>query len=59
MRGVETFVEPGDTATVELQSGFDNAWSNGVGEYVLSDQPSFDPNTAFTNQNWTRMERRP
>ena len=59
MRGVETFVEPGGTATVELQSGFDNAWSNGVGEYVLSDQPSFNPNTVFANQNWTRMERRP
>ncbi len=59
MRGVETFVEPGGAATVELQSGFDNAWSNGVGEYVLSDRPSFNPNTVFTNQNWTRMERRP
>ena len=59
MRGVETFVEPGGTATVELQSGFDNAWSNGVGEYVLSDQPSFNPNTVLANQNWTRMERRP
>jgi hypothetical protein len=59
MRGVETFAEPGETAMVELQSGFDNAWSNGVGEYVLSDRPSFNPNTVFTNQNWTRMERRP
>jgi hypothetical protein len=59
MRGVETFAEPGDAVTVELQSGFDNAWSNGVGEYVLSDRPSFNPNTVFTNQNWTRMERRP
>ena len=59
MRGVETFVEPGGAATVELQSGFDNAWSNGVGEYVLSDRPSFNPNTVFSNQNWTRMERRP
>jgi hypothetical protein len=59
MRGVETFVEPGEAATVELQSGFDNAWSNGVGEYVLSDRPSFNPNLVFTNQNWTRMERRP
>ena len=59
MRGVETFAEPGGAATVELQSGFDNAWSNGVGEYVLSDRPSFNPNTVFTNQNWTRMERQP
>ena len=57
MRGVESFVEPGGTATVELQSGFDNAWSNGVGEYVLSDRQSFNLNTVFTNQNWTRMER--
>ena len=39
---------------MELQSGFDNAWSNGVGEYVLSDRPSFNPNTVFANQNWTR-----
>ena len=59
MRGVETFAEPGEAVTVELQSGFDNAWSNGVGEYVLSDRPSFNPNTVFSNQNWTRMERQP
>jgi hypothetical protein len=50
---------PAPEPAVELQPGFDNAWSNGVGEYVLSDQPGFDPNTVFTNQSWTRMERRP
>jgi hypothetical protein len=59
MRGVETFVDFAGGGTVELQSGFDNAWSNGAGEYVLSDQPGFNPNTVFTDQNWTRMERRP
>jgi hypothetical protein len=58
MRGVETFVDPGNASQVELRSGFDNAWSDGVGEYVLSGRPSFTPNTVFTNQNWTRMERR-
>ncbi len=59
IRGVETFVEPSSGATVELESGFDNAWSNGAGEYVLSDRPGFNPNTVFTNQDWTRLERRP
>jgi hypothetical protein len=59
IRGVETFVDPSSGATVELEAGYDNAWSNGVGEYVLSDRPSFNPNTVFTNQDWTRLERRP
>ena len=59
IRGVETFVEPSSGATVELEAGFDNAWSNGAGEYLLSDQPGFDPNAVFTNHDWTRLERRP
>jgi hypothetical protein len=59
MRGVETFVDPSTSEAVELSAGFDAAWSNGVGEYLLSDKPGFDPNAVFADQSWSRLERLP
>jgi hypothetical protein len=57
--GIETYIHPATGEAVELSSGFDNAWSNGAGEYVLGDQPGFDPNTVLTDQDWSRLKRRP
>jgi hypothetical protein len=58
IRGLETYVDPADGEAALLSSGFEAAWSNGAGEYVLSDQPDFDPNTVLTDQDWHRLERR-
>jgi hypothetical protein len=58
IRGFETYVDPADGEAALLSSGFEAAWSNGAGEYVLSDQPDFDPNTVLTDQDWHRLERR-
>lgn len=43
-RGVETYRDPGTGDRVELSNQYGHAWSNGAGEYILSDSPSFDPN---------------
>jgi hypothetical protein len=43
LRGVETFVDPATDARVELSHGYQDAWTNGLGDYVLSDSPGFDP----------------
>jgi hypothetical protein len=43
LRGVETFVDPATDARVELSNAYQGAWTNGLGDYVLSDAPGFDP----------------
>jgi hypothetical protein len=56
IRGVETFVNPSTHEQVELTSGYKEAWSNGSGEYVLSDSTSFKPSMVL-NGNWVKLER--
>jgi hypothetical protein len=56
IRGVETFVNPSTHEQVELTGGYKDAWSNGLGEYILSDSTSFNPSMAFKG-NWVRLER--
>jgi hypothetical protein len=55
MRGVETFRNPATGDTVELSNRYGNAWSNGKNEYLLSDSPSFDPNSV-SRDGWTRLQ---
>lgn len=55
IREVETW--QGGDGSVELSSGYDQAWSRGDGTYVLSNSPSFDPRSVFQDQNWQEMKR--
>ncbi len=41
--------------TVELSSGYENAWSRGDGTYILSNSPSFDPSSTFQDPAWKQM----
>jgi hypothetical protein len=56
MRGVETFRNPSTGEMVELDNKYGNAWAGANGQYILSDQVGFDPNT-LNMGNWTRMEQ--
>ena len=55
MRGVDSYVTPGGSS-VELPSGYDHAWSNGLGEYVVTDSSFLNPND-FASGNWERLQR--
>ena len=57
MRGVDEYRDPVAGRSVELPSGYRNAWSNSLGEYVLSDDPGFNPNQDL-NGTWQKIERR-
>jgi hypothetical protein len=57
IRGVEEYYDPIDERPMELPTGYTRGWTNGLGEYVLSDDPAFDPNIG-SNQNWQRMRKR-
>ena len=57
IRGVETYRNPGTGETLDLDSKYGHAWVNDRGEYLLSDQGSFDPNSVPGNTaNWTQLE---
>jgi hypothetical protein len=52
--GLDSYRNPIDGSTVELPSGYSSVWANSLGEYVLSDSPSYNPN-AESNLNWQQM----
>ena len=51
---VDKYYDPIAEKTVELPSGYTNAWTNSLGEYILSDSPSYNPNIG-SNLNWQQM----
>jgi len=57
IREVETYQD--SSGTVELSSGYDQAWSRGDGTYILSNSPGFDPSSALQDQNWKEMKLTP
>jgi hypothetical protein len=56
VRGVDSYYDPLEEKTVELPTGYDNVWVNNLGEYVLSDNPNYNPNIGG-NQNFQRLEK--
>lgn len=58
MRGVDEYQDPNLGGSVELPSGYQQAWSNPLGEYWLTDDPNFDPNRDASG-TWTPLERKP
>lgn len=56
IRGVESYQGPFNRGSVELPSGYNEAWTNASGEYVLSNDPNFNPNIG-SNANWQRMNK--
>ncbi len=55
LRGVETWRDAGG-GSVELSSGYNEAWSKPDGTYILSNNPLFDPNVAF-QEDWKKLEK--
>jgi hypothetical protein len=57
LRGVETWKEPGGES-IELTTGYNQAWSKGDGTYILSNNSLFDPNVAF-QEDWKPLQKAP
>jgi hypothetical protein len=55
IRGVQTFRDPSSGATYELSNQYDHAWLNGSNQYVMSDDPNFNPNGKVTG-DWTSLQ---
>jgi hypothetical protein len=56
-RGVDTYIDPRSSFPVDLPNDYQCAWSNGLGEYVLSNDANYNPNLG-TNVNWTELQRK-
>ena len=48
---IQPYTNPIDGNTVDLPSGYTSVWTNSLGEYVLGESPSFNPNLG-SNMNW-------
>jgi len=57
IRGTDKYYNPIEEKDVELPAGYDNVWANSLGEYVLSESPSFNPNIG-SNLNWRKIEKK-
>jgi hypothetical protein len=58
MRGVEVYRDPFTQEPTELPTGYrGGVWASNRGQYLLTDDPSFDPNVALPSVTWQRMKR--
>ena len=55
IRNVQTFRDPTNGATFELSNQYDHAWLNGSNQYVMSDDPNFNPNGNLDG-NWNQLQ---
>jgi hypothetical protein len=55
IRGVQTFRDPSSGATYELSNQYDHAWLNGSNQYVMSDDPNFNPNGKVSG-DWSSLQ---
>jgi hypothetical protein len=58
LRGAETYTNPITNQPVQLPAGYGRAWTNALGEYIVSDSPSYNPNIG-SSTNWQPMPRVP
>jgi hypothetical protein len=56
IRGVDAYYDPHRQEVVELPAGYGHAWANNLGEYVLTEDPNFNPNIS-SNLHWEPMEQ--
>jgi hypothetical protein len=55
LRDVRTYRDPSTGREFELSNQYNHAWLNGANEYVMSDDPSFNPNSELTG-SWNQLQ---
>jgi hypothetical protein len=58
LRDVQTFRDPTTGRKMELSNQYGHAWLNGANEYVMSDDPNFNPNTQLSG-SWNQLQAVP
>jgi hypothetical protein len=57
IRDVDAYYDPHKEAEVELPAGYGHAWANNLGEYIVTEDSSFNPNVD-SNLHWEPMAQR-
>ena len=55
--GVETYSDPAGGGDIRLPGGYNHAWINRNGEYIVSDNPNFNPNVG-SNLSWEELRKK-
>ena len=55
LRDVQTYRDPSTGRTFELSNQYNHAWLNGANQYVMSDDPNFNPNSALPG-SWNELQ---
>lgn len=55
--GIDRYIDPHQEKEVELPGGYSHAWSNNNGEFIITDDPNFNPNTG-SNLHWEPMKKK-
>jgi len=55
--GIDRYFDPYEGREVELPSGYNHVWCNNRGEYVLTDNPNYNPNVG-DNLSWQSIEKK-
>jgi hypothetical protein len=57
--GVSLYNDPSMPAPVEIPYGYQGVWADGQGDYVLSEDPSYDPNVGAggPGPTWQRLDK--
>ena len=55
--GIDRYYDPFEERQVELPSGYDHAWCNNNGEYVVTDNPNYNPNIG-SNTDWKELQKK-
>lgn len=56
---MQTFRDPASGATFELSNQYDHAWLNGANEYVMSEDPNFNPNGSLNGNEMQVVRPQP
>lgn len=58
IRGVEEYVDPSQEYPVQLPQHYQHVFGSGNGEYILTNDPMYNPNAdqAFNNRNWDPLK---
>ena len=57
MLGTERYYDPFEEREIPLPSGYNHAWCNNLGEYIMTDNPNYNPNVE-SNLTWKPIEHK-
>jgi hypothetical protein len=57
MLGIERYYDPFEEREIPLPSGYNHTWCNNLGEYIMTDNPNYNPN-AESNLTWKPIEHK-